>query len=296
MRRWSLAILVVGLAAAGAGAEPLQESINRYFTELNDSLARVARSSLVKKTNLSSVDAYFVRVLKRNRTIYSLIRTNTKGMAINEVIRGQVPERKVRGIADQRWYQELSKGDSVYYGLTKEEATGRYYLFWCRPIGTATKGKFPGAIAAKIDLWDCFYFLSTSADKPFLIRMEGISLFSHKWTEGADYEGAQLEVPGIRRISIRHLKEIDSAAVAPVAAADSPAPAITAQASPESLVKSLQSEDKPVAPYLDRNSKMFKVLFGLAIIALIGIIFLVVRFISWFRHWMLIRSIDKEQF
>jgi len=265
--------------AAATQPAALNESVDIYFAELKNDFDLVVAAPALRKTKLVYTDRHFVSILKKHQTFYSLIRTNSKGVVINEVIRGATPVRDYRKIANQFWYNHVAKTHEEYQGFLKEE-TGRYYLFWAKPILFTTPNgtkKFFGAVAAKIDLWDCFHKISTDVDKPFLARVEGISLYAHKWKNVTEFDEAGVTIPGAQKTFIRFEK------TAPpqenLAIAQTPPP--PEPAAPAKRMTVLEKVDR-------------RAIIAVAVAVGLIIIILVVRLIMQINHIMLMRRIDKS--
>jgi hypothetical protein len=287
----SNAILLCALAlpwAPGAGLcaqeAPLHEQINEFIDELKESFEKELAASVVKSTRLSRTDRYFVSVLRRHQPFYSLIRTNSKGVIINEVIRGQSPERNLRNISNQRWFSQIERTHESYYGFLKED-NGRYYLFWSRPLLSQSRSgstRFVGAAAAKIDLWDAFHQFSDRTTLPFVIRIGGMTLYSHKWHDTDEGVDEDLEVPGLDRISVTYVPPPPAAHQTDTAVAampDGQPPAETA--APKAASGGLQKLDPRI------------IIVG-SIILLIVLAIAFVRIMLWARHRSLMKKIERD--
>jgi hypothetical protein len=282
---------IFGAAADATDTTSLQTTMDSYFTALQKEFDRIAGAQAAKSTRLKSIDWHFVKSLKANQVIYSLIRTNSKGVVICEVIRGEKPERKTRSIADQRWFTEVARTFGDYYGFMKEEETGRYYLFWSRAVmATPNRGnqKFIGAVVAKIDLWDCFHKISSGTEEPFLVRIGSLSLYNHKWDKEIASVDDPLTIPGVDRISVRHARP----AAPPPAPADTTLSAAASQP-PTSAQSAIAAEQKQQQKQ-SKISKLRKLVIVYWVIVLILLLFAGFRFVVWLRLKLLQRKIDRE--
>jgi hypothetical protein len=264
-------------------ASTFKENIEQYFTELMESYNSIASAQGVKGTSLPRTDRYFVSALKKHQVFYSLIKTNSKGVVVSEVIRGQTPERNYRKVDNQRWFTVVSGKHEGYEGFMKEEETGRYYLLWGRPI---IKGSshFAGGVVAKVDLWDCFHEFSDKAEEPFLIRLGNLSLYSHKWKKGISYDEVALDIPGVKRISVRFPKS--GAQLTPP---DSIAQSMTAVGDTEKGKKTKTGKFS-----LKKLSTIQKITIAVMGVALLVLLFYLSKLISRFKDWRLRKKIDKE--
>jgi len=187
------------------------DKINDYFSQLEKDAFEITQATVVKKSKFSQTDKYFIRVLRHHQTMYKIIRTNSKGVVINEVIRGETPARTFRNLSRQRWYRNVSQTLKPYYSYEKNSETGRYYLFWAFPVLLHHKrrSRFIGAIGIKYDIWDCFHKLSDLTTLPFLIKINKKTLFSHKWNAEYHYNQIPLSVKGIDPLTISILDTSD---------------------------------------------------------------------------------------
>lgn len=199
-------LLITGFwILANADSLSIHIEMNKYYEKMDESFSRLAKSSAFKNTSLSGAEKLFVREMKKNRAYYILIRTNSKGKMISEAVRGKKVERPNTDVEREKWFQAVKKTKEPYYSIIRDDDRGRYYLIWSNPI--IKNNNFVGAVTAKIDLWDSFYEFSNSVYYPFLIRLNSLSLFSHKWNNDFSYKEERLTVPGINRISVRYIPE-----------------------------------------------------------------------------------------
>jgi hypothetical protein len=277
------------LYAQSSTPSPLKTEIETFFSELKTTFDKSAASPSVKGTNLSKTERYFVSVLKGNQPFYSLMKTNSKGVMITEVIRGQSPEREFRNIKNQRWFYTISKSLSDYNTYIKDK-NGRYYLLWAKPI-LKNNNRFVGAIVVKVDLWDSFYKISSDRERPFLIKLSKRSLFSHKWKNAVPYDQEPLEIPGAKNIQVRY----------PKGAFDTtPESASTLAAATDSIVTPPQQpaltmeNRKDIKPVKNKLTTFHKTLLIIMVIALLGLIIYLTKLMTIFSDWRLKKKIDRE--
>jgi hypothetical protein len=286
----SLFALVCILGSAPVfSAAMTKDTVEHYFASLKKDFDKLADNPAMKKAK--SVNGLFVTTLKRHQPIYSFMRTNAKGVMINEVVRGQVPEKikknSKENVKEQEWFKKISKTATEYYGFTFIEENGRYYLFWVSPI-LGPKRKFGGAVVAKIDLWDCFHEMSKETTEPFLIRLGGKSLYSDKWKNAKNTVEIPVEVAGVEKISLITEKPVvapDTQSVAP-ARKDTGAVAAVSPA----LLNEKPEKAKPAGGFFAKN-KLLVIICGIVILLLI--VFLLIRFYTWLSNVFTMRSINK---
>jgi hypothetical protein len=305
--------IIIPLIFSSARADSLQLEFEQYFYTLEESFNTMANSSVLKKTRLYSMDRYFVSSLKKYQTIYSFIRTNSKGVIISEVIRGQTPERNFRKVRNQKWFNFVKRSQEDYHTLIKIRETGRYYLLWCKPIVKGNK-YFVGALAAKVDLWDCIHKISSNIDQPFLVRLGSKSLYSYQWKDIDTYDRIPLSVLGVKSLSlyiekeeveveveeeeeVSQEQEPDTAVIAMTKAKQKQEPdtaviAMTeAKKKPESVVQKKEVKKKSSST----SSRLVKTVLIFVIFIVVIFIIIAVLYISRLRQRTLWQKIDKGE-
>jgi hypothetical protein len=269
-----------------------KDTVEQYFSSLKKDFDKMADNPVMKKPKSKSINGLFLTTLKRHQPIYSFMRTNAKGIMVNEIVRGQIPEKGKKPVKDkaketvkdQEWFKKISKTATEYYGFTYIEENGRYYLFWVDPI-IDQKKKFAGAVVAKIDLWDCFHEMSKETTEPFLIRLGGKSLYSDKWKNAKGFVEVPLAVDGVEKISLVTEKPV----VAPdssLVRKDTGAVAAVAPA----LLNDKPEKTKPAGGFFAKN-KILIIICG--IVVLILLVLLLIRFYTWLSNVFTMRNINK---
>ena len=271
-----------------------KDSIEHYFSALKKDFDRLADNPVMKKPKAKPVNGLFVVALKKHQPFYSLMRTNAKGIMVNELVRGQMPEKAKKSskekskdnVKDQEWFKKISKTATEYYGFTFIEENGRYYLFWVNPV-LGPKKKFGGAVVAKIDLWDCFRDLSKETTEPFLIKLGGKSLYSDKWKNSRNFMETPCEVAGVEKISLVTEKP---AAVPDTTMASARKDTGAVAAVTPALLNTPPAKSKAGAGFFAKN-KVLIIVCG--IVLLIVIVFLLIQFYTWLSHIFTMRAINK---
>jgi hypothetical protein len=280
-------------------AQTTGDTINKYFAVLKKDFDNVAANRLVLQKAAGPAEKLFVKELKRHQPFYAFIRTNSKGRVVAEMVRGDKENPKNRNISDQTWYKEVSRNLEEYQGSVLED-NGRYYLFWSKPLlkysGTTHKKIFSGAVAVKIDLWDCFREISENTANPFWVRLNKRSLFSNKWKNDTCFAEDTLFVPGAKLLILQTDKKPMQAALAPTPAAsinkyDATAKSVS-DVVPNSTLAQQQNAKKNAVVKKGGPSKT--ILLILAVLILIAIIYLIIKLVSWFNVHNIMRKIDKD--
>ncbi len=286
--------IITNVLYSPVSADSLHVEFEKYFSTLAESFNTITNSSVLKKTRLYSMDRFFVSSLKKHQTIYSFVRTNSKGVIISEVIRGQVPERSFRKVRDQKWFNFVQRSQEDYYTFIKKKETGRYYLLWCKPVVKGNK-YFVGAVAVKIDLWDCIHKISSNIDEPFLIRLGSKSLYSYRWKNIDAYDKIPLSIPGVKDMSLLVKKDKVEEEVVQEEKPDTATIAIAeTKKEPEPVIQKndVNKSNVKKGPGLI-SSKLVKVSLIFGIFVVIILIIVAVSYISRLRQRTLWQKIDE---
>lgn len=283
-----LALALPLLVSVPCFSDSLKDTANAYFAVLKKDFDKLAANKAIKNPRTGPVNVLFAASLKKHLPISYLARANTKGVIINEVVRGEKPRKKVhRKTGKAEWYSFAVKNKKAFSGISEEN--GRYWLTWSKPLMGAKK-RSAGVVVEKIDLSDCFQLLSKETTAPYLVRVGQKSLYSYKWTNDSSYLEEPLTIPGIEKITILTEKP-----VAPAHAAETldisvqrvnAVPAAPTQVTPEKPVKAKQ------APAKISKKRVLVIIIGIVVVLLL-IIFLF-RFYMWLNHKFLMHSINKS--
>lgn len=218
--RTRLTVLVVlAMCPVGAVAGDTIPSIvvQEYFEELEAALRRLAGTRTVAKVELSPTDRLFVDFLTRHAGVYTMLRTNSKGVVINEAIRGRRPRRVYRSVARQRWYVTLHSSWEEHRGKVVDRY-GKTWLLWAQPIiiarGSGPK-RFGGVVVAKIDLMECLKQVATDSEYPFQVVVDGTRFFSHRWDNSRETVYFPIVIPGTDSASVLEVSLAAEPSVAP---------------------------------------------------------------------------------
>jgi hypothetical protein len=273
-------------------SESIHEAADNYFAFLKKDFDRLALNPALRNPRINPVNRIFVTSLKKHQPLAYLARVNARGLVINEVVRGEVPQKKVkRKVGDVEWYSAVAKNKRTYCGFAEDN--GRYYLIWSEPI--VAKKRFGGVIAAKVDIWDCFHKLSNETMEPFLVRIGQKSLYSNKWKNESAFVEEPLAVPGVETISLlterpspaAHVAETLAASVRRDTSSVAPGPA------PVSALQPGAAATTGAKKASSGFAKHRTVIIIIGIVIAIIFIFLLFQFYVWLNHKFLMRSINR---
>jgi hypothetical protein len=278
-------------SSAGRASDPgrpeLVGEMDSFFVNIRENFIKTGGSPLLKSSKTSAVTVMFMKRLKAHRTWYSLIRTDKAGKIINEVVRIKGVSREKRTVTNQAWFQKMAADRKGYANLIKED-NGRYYLFWAEPVTAKIKGKtvFAGAVAAKIDFWDCFEQLADNQTIPFLIRVNHrFTLYDHLWSDTIKYTDNQLTIPGVDHIAV-HIPGTQAIVTQTSHAVDTPAVMQTG-------VGSTRSPQQDAA--LAKTKKLHNtIVLSIVAVSVIILLILIAYLISMQKQSALIRKINRD--
>ena len=258
--------------AGQPGQKTLDQDLDTIFAKTKAAFDKVAASPLLKSPKLKPVNAFFWKSLKAHQPWHSLFRTDKKGAVINEVIRIEGESKEKRTVAGEPWFAQVSKTMKEHLNVIKNEKTGRYYLVWTAPIVAKVKGTemFQGAVAADIDLWDCFDRYSDKSTVPFKIHiLDRVVLYEHLWRDTIKYTEKHLTVPGLDKITVRYPRLVSEAVS--MYAADS------AAALEQARLDSIQAKtarDLAAKAAAAKKAKSHNTIF-IAVMAILGLLILI---------------------
>jgi hypothetical protein len=282
-----LALALPLLVSVPCFSESMKDTANTYFAALKKDYDKLAISKAIKNPHTDPINKLFVASLKKHLPISYLARVNTKGVLINEVVRGQIPQKKVhRKVGKEEWYSFVVKNKKAFSGISEEN--GRYYLIWSKPLLGAKK-RSAGVVVEKIDLSDCFNMLSKETTAPYLIRLEQKSLYSHKWKNDSSYLEEPMTIPGIEKITFLTEKPVvASHAAETLDVSVQRVNSVPASPAPVTVEKPEKVKKKPAKI---TKKRMLVIIIGIVVVLLL--IILLFRFYIWLNHKFLMHSINK---
>jgi hypothetical protein len=207
--RWALAAIVCAYGLSPAAETPPSVLVQEYFDALESQFEQVSTDRTVTLVELTPASRLFAKVLDANPSVVSLMRTNSKGVLINEYVRGRGAVRAYRSLANQRWYSEMKQHLSPHRAVVADHY-GKSFLLWAQPIilASAVGGRrFSGVVVAKLDLLECFQAIALKSEYPFRILSGGTTLFSHRWESELEHDEAAVEVPGLSDVVIYEVRQ-----------------------------------------------------------------------------------------
>ncbi len=206
---FALAAVLVFLpvtAHAEVGAAYLQ----KRFAVLDSALLHIPRFPEVRTKEVEPVNGLFRKLITQYPEVVLVLRTNAKGIVVNDIERQGKAGGLHANVSDSVWYTSPKKSLDPWFGpLVKENR--RSYLFWSVPLTAHTPlggDRFVGVVAIKIDIFDCFKDLAAQAKGPFEILLNGKSFYYLSWTDSIPFDETDVTIPGNVSLGVRMPKTV----------------------------------------------------------------------------------------
>ena len=152
--------------------------------------------------------------LDSNSCFYALIRTDSKGHILNNVVRDEVSAESFTDASKRDWFMAPQKDHRGYYGpIVKVQ--NHYCLVWSRPIMASSvlgSKKFCGTVAVLVNLAECLHQFETAYSKPFDLLYKGKSLYNSSWNASDTlWEEEPVSMMGITDFALRYRARSKSA-------------------------------------------------------------------------------------
>jgi hypothetical protein len=197
-----LPMLLMAVASiAGANAGDSASFVTEHFTRLEKDLADLADQPQMEGT-VDEARPIVRKFIQSRPEIVSLMRVNSKGKVVNEIVRNGKAGTLYRDISKQEWYRHTLRIAS-FHGLSTTESN-RMALLWSKPIRTSKDGKvgFGGAVLATIDLMAGFTRIAGANNRPYEVTRNSASIYSFNWIPGITATATKAEIKGLGEIVI----------------------------------------------------------------------------------------------
>ncbi len=210
--RSGLFCLALGAAffVVWAESDETTAAVAEHFDALHTTIAQLAESDALASANIKRAVAPFKKTMSSHASVTSMMRINSKGKVVNEVVREGRPGRRFRNVSRQGWFTETARLNN-YYGYLKRR-DGDFELFWCFPI-VLSGNRFGGALVAKIDMKRALKTVAGEIDKPFRVVYEKRVFFAHEWNKSGETATKKLDVRGTEDLKFYiHAKKAEALA------------------------------------------------------------------------------------
>lgn len=161
------------------------DKVSAIIKKLDSIFAAMASDKKVGIMSLDSMDLHFRTVLKKFPAIQSLMRINSYGVVINE-ISSNVSCKRMRSVAEQRWFTHTKTTHLPYYGMNRDLAGGSSF-FWAWPILSADS-QFSGAITVKIYPSELLEMASVDNKSHISILFNGSTIYKRNYLPGISFQ------------------------------------------------------------------------------------------------------------
>jgi hypothetical protein len=201
----TLCAIVVTFWSFGVAAAADVSPFEKQFARLDSSLSRLAGLPEVRMKEVAPFNGVAKQVLAAHPEIASVMRTNSKGIVVNSVIRAGGGNEAYADVSRLEWYTVPKTTMHPYYSMLRKE-NRRSYLVWSRPLSismTIGGSRFGGVVAVSLDLTACFNQSAAAMRGPFQILLDGKSFYYLSWNEGQAFDESPLVVPGNTHFSLK---------------------------------------------------------------------------------------------
>ncbi len=251
-RNFIIGTLILCLYFPGVNADvnKVKDALEDRLGSLDSELLDLSKSDAMSSRRIKDAEGPFRKAIKEYPEFQTLMRTNSKGKVVNEIVSKGRPGRKFRDVSNQSWFGETAKMDP-YYGFLKMR-DGTTYLFWCKPIPVSTREggyRFGGALVAKIELSDVFEAVAKKSGEPFKLTKENETIYSNAWKNIENAASENVSIKGLDQVMLEGKKPVPQKAAVDSQAVNQAAK--TASASPaDSEKKEEKSGGFPWLPIL----------------------------------------------
>ena len=202
--RWCLtAALTMTCPSFAQG--PASAAVEGLFCRADSALCALSERPESRMKEVAPVEELFTAALSVRPEFGLIARTNSRGLVVNVISRGDSSVQKNTDVSIRDWHDAPLSSRRPYYGPPFEE-NKEWRVYWSRPImvrNSVGTMRFGGVVTAKINLTVLLKRFAAESKDPFEIVYKGKSIFSLSWKNPDAYEEKPLHVPGIGGLSYR---------------------------------------------------------------------------------------------
>jgi hypothetical protein len=197
------------------GQTPAVGLLEQQFKRADSAVSILLECPETRMKEIAPVEDLFREWLAKRPEFVTVLRTNSKGLIVNIMSRGDSAYGKNTDVSSKEWYGGPQESRRPYYGPVIQE-NRKSFLFWSKPIlvrNSLGMSRFGGVIAAKVNLPVCFKLFAARFQEPFQILLKGKEFYYLSWDEHARYEEKTVRIPGVAGLTVRFIekKEIPQA-------------------------------------------------------------------------------------
>jgi hypothetical protein len=202
--RWYLTAALT-LTCRSFAQGPAPAAVEGLFCRADSALCALSERPESRMKEVAPVEELFMAALSVRPEFGLIARTNSKGLVVNVISRGDSSVGKNTDVSIRDWHDAPLSSRRPYYGPPFEE-NKEWRVYWSRPImvrNSVGTMRFGGVVAAKINLTVLLKRFAAESKDPFEITYKGKNFFSLSWNNSDAYEEKPLHVPGIGVLSYR---------------------------------------------------------------------------------------------
>ncbi len=288
--------IVLGLVITACCGVPgvrasVPEEISKHFGNLDTSLKELSEAREMRVRDISEANDPMQQYMDRFPEVIAVLRINSTGKVVNEIVRKGRPGKKFRDVSSQSWFSTVRDLDP-YYGYLETRGE-KMYLFWSWPIKVESGPDFRsgGAVVAKIRLNEALNSVRDEAKSPFRVLVENDVQYSHDWEKGANYEEQPLRVKGLPEAGLQYVPSQRAAAQSTPAEKETASVPETEKETEETATQGEKAASKPGRP--GGIAGLLPLIVGL--IALVALIVLLVWYIAKRRNDEMVRRLEEDE-
>ncbi|MDD5674650.1 MAG: hypothetical protein PHC61_10835, partial [Chitinivibrionales bacterium] len=208
-------LAVAPCSSADLGVQPEINCVKKQFYRLDSIFAQLCGAPQSKMKEVAPAETLFRQTVVRYPIVKAILRSNSKGIIVNQVCSDSALRLSESNVADRPWYRACATTSERFYDLAVT-AGGRPFFIWSRPLKvTVTSGRlrFAGVVAIKIDCQAFFNQCAAETAAPFQVFLGDKPLFSTPGSMPAHADKQSLGLPGMERLTLRFTKQNAAAAL-----------------------------------------------------------------------------------
>jgi len=191
------------MCAVWLSAKSPADLIADNFDNLETVLSDLAGRRDVRLGKPRAVDGILANTIKKFPAFQTLMRINSTGKVINEVVREGTPGERYRNVGRQGWFTVAGERMESYHGYVKSDDD--YLLFWVKPLKSRRSNgsyKSAGALLAKIDIGRVLEKVAPTLSLPFTLIFDKETIFRYNWSPSVKHKSIPLSLKGMEECTI----------------------------------------------------------------------------------------------
>jgi hypothetical protein len=241
----ALLLLTLTFSINPAEIDDAVARLSNVFVQLEQNLNDLAGNPAMRG-GVKAVPPLLRQFIRDHEAIVAIMRTNSKGKVVNEIVRNGEAGELYRDISGQAWYRKTSALRPYFSKIRMADKSVQ--LLWSLPIRIRQSGseRFGGALMVRIDPVNCFETVAMAYGQPFEVFAGATRLYSYQWRSTYAAALTPVTIHGLSGAMLHSQKE-EAMAEAPVVTNRQPAERLPLPGAPISVG---DSEKKPLSMFI----------------------------------------------